>query len=102
MRRPHQKRETSVDRSLDRVHEVHWKALSATATLEEESEKLHRMRGHSQLEVRPQKLGLPEVRRNVGGKMLSGYVLQANPPLADLLTLVHHLVRWSWKMELPI
>ena len=27
-----QKRETSVDRSLDREHEVHQKALSATAT----------------------------------------------------------------------
>ena len=53
MRRPHQKRETSVDRSLDRVCKVHWKALSATATLEEEIEKLHQIRGHSQLEVRP-------------------------------------------------
>ena len=47
MRRHHQKRETSVDRSLDRVHEVHRKALSAAATLEEEIEKLHRIRGHS-------------------------------------------------------
>ena len=53
MRRPHQKRETSVDRSLERVCEVHRKALSATATLEEEIEKLHQTRGHSQLEVRP-------------------------------------------------
>ena len=42
-----------MDRSLDRVHKVHWKALSATATLEEEIEKLHQIRGHSQLEVRP-------------------------------------------------
>ena len=50
---PHQKRETSVDRSLARVHKVHQKALSAAATLEEEIEKLHRIRGYSQLEVRP-------------------------------------------------
>ena len=42
-----------MDRSLDRVHEVHPKVLSATATLEEEIEKLHQIRGHSQLEVRP-------------------------------------------------
>ena len=53
MRRPHRKRETSVDRTLDRVRKVHQKALSATATLEEEIEKLHRIRGHSQSEVRP-------------------------------------------------
>ena len=53
IRTPHQQRETSMDRSLERVHEVHWKALSAAATLEEEIEKLHRMKGHFQLEVRP-------------------------------------------------
>ena len=34
---------------------MHWKALSATATLEEEIEKLHQMRGHFQLEVRPKR-----------------------------------------------
>ena len=53
MRTPRQKRETSVDRSLDRVHKVHWKALSAAATIEEEIQKLHQMKGHFQLEVRP-------------------------------------------------
>ena len=42
-----------MDRSLDRVHEVHQKALSAAATLEEEIEKLHRMKSHFQSEVRP-------------------------------------------------
>ena len=45
-----------MDRSLDRVHEVHQKALPATATLEEEIEKLHRMKGHFWLEVRPRRL----------------------------------------------
>ena len=53
IRTPHQQRGTSVDRSLERVHKVNWKALSATATLEEEIEKLHGMKGHFQLEVRP-------------------------------------------------
>ena len=42
-----------MDRSLDRVHEAHWKALSAIATLEEEIEKLHRMKSCFHLEVRP-------------------------------------------------
>ena len=41
MRTLPQKRETSVDRSLDRVCEACQKALSAVATLEEEIEKLH-------------------------------------------------------------
>ena len=41
MKTPHQQREISMDRSLDRVHKAHQKALSATATLEEEIEKLH-------------------------------------------------------------
>ena len=54
IRRPHQKRETSLERSLDRVHEAHQKALSATAALEEEMERLHQMRGHSQSKLRPQ------------------------------------------------
>ena len=40
-------------RSLEMVCKVHWKALSAAATLEEEIEKLHRIRGCFQLEVRP-------------------------------------------------
>ena len=53
MRRP---LSTSVDRSLERVHEAHQKALSAAATLEEEIEKLHRIRGHFQSEVRPKSL----------------------------------------------
>ena len=42
-----------MDKRLDRVHEVHWKALSAAATLEEEIEKLHWMKSHFQSEVRP-------------------------------------------------
>ena len=53
IRRPCQKRETSLERSLDRVCKACRKALSPTATLEEEIEKLHRMRGHSQSELRP-------------------------------------------------
>ena len=53
MRRPCQKRETSLDRSLDRVREVHRKALSAAATLEEEIKKLHQIRGCSELDIRP-------------------------------------------------
>ena len=52
MRRPCRESETSVDRSLDRVHKINQKALSAAATLEEEIEKLHQIRGHSQSEVR--------------------------------------------------
>ena len=42
-----------MDRSLERVHEACQKALSAAATLEEEIEKLHQMKGHFQSEVRP-------------------------------------------------
>ena len=53
IRTPCQQRETSVDRSLERVHEVHQKALSAAATLEEEIKKLCRMKGCFQSEVRP-------------------------------------------------
>ena len=53
MKTPHWQRETSMDRSLERVHKVHQKALSATATLEEEIEKLRRMKGSFQSEVRP-------------------------------------------------
>ena len=53
MRTPRQQRETSVDRSLDRVCKVHWKALSSAAALEEEIEKLHRMKSHFWSEVRP-------------------------------------------------
>ena len=47
------KGETSVYKSLDRVCKVLWKAFSATAALEEEIEKLHRMKSRFQLEVRP-------------------------------------------------
>ena len=42
-----------MDRCLERVWEVHWKALLAAATLEEEIERLHRIRHHSQVELRP-------------------------------------------------
>ena len=53
MQRPQQRRETSVDRCLERVQEVHQKALLAAATLEEEIKRLHQIRHHSQSEVRP-------------------------------------------------
>ena len=46
-RPPRQERESSLDRSLARVCKVHQKALSTTATLEEEIEKLHWMKAHS-------------------------------------------------------
>ena len=46
-RLPQCKRDNSLDRSLARVCEVHWKALSATATLEEEIERPCQMRAHS-------------------------------------------------------
>ena len=51
-RLPRWERESSLDRSLARVHEVHQKALSATATLEEEIERLHRMKACSSTEWR--------------------------------------------------
>ena len=51
-RRPHWEQESSVDRSLTRMCEVHQKALSATTALEEEIERLSRMRAHSQSGVR--------------------------------------------------
>ena len=46
-RPPQWERESLLDRSLARVHEAHQKALSTTATLEKEIEKLHRMKAHS-------------------------------------------------------
>ena len=39
--------EDSIDRSLARVCEAHWKALLAMATLEEEIERLYRKKAHS-------------------------------------------------------
>ena len=53
MQRPHQRWKTSVDRCLERVQEAHQKALVAAATLGEEIERLHRIKRHSQLEVKP-------------------------------------------------
>ena len=46
-RPPRLERESLLDRRLARVHKVHQKALSTTATLEEEIEKLHWMKAHS-------------------------------------------------------
>ena len=51
-RRPHWEWESSVDRSLTRMHEAHQKALSAMMALEEEIERLSQMRTHSQSGVR--------------------------------------------------
>ena len=51
-RPPRQERESLLDRSLARVHEVHQKALSTAATLEEETEKLQQMKAHSGPEQR--------------------------------------------------
>ena len=45
------------------MHEAHRKALLATATLEKEIEKLHRMRAHSGLERRCKESQRPEERR---------------------------------------
>ena len=42
-----------MHRCLERVWEVHWKALSVAATLEKEMKRLHQIRCHSQSEVRP-------------------------------------------------
>ena len=42
-----QEQEDSIDRSLARVHKAHRKALSTMATLEEEIERLHRMKTRS-------------------------------------------------------
>ena len=46
-RPPRQERESSLDRSLARVCKAHQKALSTTATLEEEIERLQQMKAHS-------------------------------------------------------
>ena len=51
-RPPRCERESSLDRSLARVCEAHQKALLATATLEEEIERLYQMRAHSGTERR--------------------------------------------------
>ena len=51
-RKPCQEWESSVDRSLTRMHEVHQRVLSTTATLEEEIERLTWMRAHSRSRVR--------------------------------------------------
>ena len=51
-RNPHQERESLVDRSLARMHEVHQRVLSTTTTLEEEIERLSQMRAHLRSRVR--------------------------------------------------
>ena len=51
-----------MDRSLARVHEVHQKALSTTATLEEEIERLQQMKAHSSPEWRQRDSQGPEER----------------------------------------
>ena len=101
MRTPHRQRETSMDRSLERVHEVHWKALSAAATLEEEIEKLCRMKGHFQLEVRPRSWDHWR-SEGIWAERCHQVSFASEPTPADLLTLIHHLARWSLKTEPPI
>ena len=49
---PQQERESLLDRSLARVCKVHQKALSTTATLEEEIKRLQQMKAHSSPEWR--------------------------------------------------
>ena len=56
-------REGSLDRSLARVCKAHWKVLSTAATLEEEIEKLHRMKAHSSPKWRHRDSHRPEERR---------------------------------------
>ena len=56
-------RESSLDRSLARVHKAHWKVLLTAATLEEEIERLHRMKAHSSPEWRPRDSQRSEERR---------------------------------------
>ena len=51
-RRPHWEWESSVDRSLARMCKAHWKVLSTMTTLEEEIERLSRMRACSWSRVR--------------------------------------------------
>ena len=46
-RPPQKERENLLDRSLATVYKVHQKALSATAALEEELERLHQMKACS-------------------------------------------------------
>ena len=62
-RKPHWEWESSVDRSLTRMHEVHWKALSTMTALEEEIERLSQMMAHSQSRVR---LRSWDHRRSIG------------------------------------
>ena len=50
--------EDSIDRSLARVHEAHWKALSTVATLEEEIKRLCKKKARS---------GPGQKRRDSGG-----------------------------------
>ena len=51
-RSPCQEWESSVDRSLARMHKAHQRVLSSATILEEEIERLSRMRAHSWLRVR--------------------------------------------------
>ena len=61
---------------------MHWKALSATATLEVEIEGLHQIRCHSQLEVRHKSQHHWSSERMQEGRCTVRLVLQANPPPA--------------------
>ena len=62
--RPSQwEREGLLDRSLARVRKVHQKAMSTAATLEEEIEKLQRMKAHSGPKWRHMDSHRPEERR---------------------------------------
>ena len=55
--------EDSIDRSLARVCEAHWKALLTVATLEEEIERLHRKKAFSSTEWRRRDSYRSEERR---------------------------------------
>ena len=52
-RHPCQERRRALDRSLARVHKVHWQVLSTMATLEEEIERLCQIKVRSTPERRP-------------------------------------------------
>ena len=97
-RPPRRERQSLLDRSLARVCKVHQKALSTAATLEEEIEKLHRMKACSGPEWRQKDRDSqgPEERSR---KDDVGSVSLANLQLADLPTLICPQAEWGPKVE---
>ena len=80
------------------MHKAHQKALSTTATLEEEIEKLHRMKAHSSSKWGCRDSDNERLEER-GRKDDDRPVSLANLQLADLPTLIHPLVEWGLKAE---